>query len=147
MKDSIQKILYNKASTTKFCEDTDGEHQSPLRMVAMLEFVNHKVLAVLTAEKDPNHILYLHEIKMDCENSTFTVGNFVEGVHDEQTQLLRLDFHTFESTDPKIIEILAYHKYRTTISPLHGIISTMKDAMMIELGEPKFRFLAKNFLL
>ena len=116
-------------------------------MVAMLEFVNHKVLAVLTAEKDPNHILYLHEIEMDYENSTFTVGNFVEGVHDERTQLLRLDFHTFESTDPKIIEILAHHKYRTTVSPLHGIISTMKDAMMIELGEPKFRFLAKNFLL
>lgn len=147
MKDSIQKILYNKASTTKFCEDTDGEHQSPLRMVAMLEFVNHKVLAVLTAEKDPNHILYLHEIEMDYENSTFMVGNFVEGVHDERTQLLRLDLHTFESTDPKIIEILAHRKYRTTVSPLHGIISTMKDALMIELDEPKFRFLAKNFLL
>ena len=147
MKSSIQKILYDKASTTKFCEDTDGEHQSPLRMIALVEFVNHKLLTVLTAEKDPNHILYLHEIEMDYENGTFTVGNFVEGVHDEKTQFLRLYLHTYESTDPNIVAILAHHKYRSIASPVHGIISTMKDAMMIELGEPKFRFLAKNFLV
>lgn len=146
MKGTIQNLVYKKASTTKFCEDTDPTHESPLRMIAMLEFADHNLLAVLAPEKSASPILYLHQMEITPDKTNFTVGNFVHGIALKEVSQFRVDYNSYELSDKKLISFLAHYDYRGfTETPIHGVLSAMHDGFSIIRDGSKIKVINRKF--